>query len=330
MYFKHLTCCPVCKSKQIRFFTSEYQTTKKLFELLKINYKKSKWSHCSKCSHVFLNPVFNNIISNKLYGNESLYRIYSIGERKIDEYLLEIDSNLYDMKQHKSPRNDLMIRALKKYKKHFKNKPIKFLDFGAGFGAQENFAKSHNLIYQGVEIDKWCLQQAERLGRNVTSPENLKSSEKYEIVHSWQVFEHISDPNYGIQESLKYLKSNGLYILNVPTFLITPFNNWDWGGIKALNWGHYHSYSIKSLSYLCTKYSIKIIDFYYSNGDINIIGIYSPNEKVDNKIFSKITYTFLFNKLNLYIHIITGICLSSVKFLVRFIKKITNLRKSIN
>ena len=250
--------------------------------------------HCNVCDHVFLNPVFSNQIKNNLYSHKSLYRNFSLGESNEEYYLNTIGDN-YNKSSSIFINFKKFISGPTGRKKFFLkllshssqiNKKLNVLDFGAGFGAAENDLSINNVKYVGVDIDPWCLKIAKKYNHNVLHPNQI--SKKFDIVFSWQVFEHIQNPNNGIKSALNYLKPNGLIGINVPTHEFSYFNNLTDAGLKCLNWGHYHSFTKNSFKYLFDQNNVSLIDFFYLHGDVNVIGrknIYQ--NKKNKKIISK-------------------------------------------
>ena len=96
MSINHILDCPIWDYSEVSFLiTAKWNVhDKNLFDLLDLIYKLSEWWHCSCCNHVFLNPLFDQIIESRLYGNESIYRKYSIGDKSDTKYLQSIDNTI--------------------------------------------------------------------------------------------------------------------------------------------------------------------------------------------------------------------------------------------
>lgn len=263
--FKKINYCPVCESNEIKLFfknNSLNETENNLVKFKNIKLDYSKWYFCCSCTHLFLNPIFEEEFSNSLYEKDGFYRKLSKLNFGEDKYLDSIDNS-----KNKNVKG-LQYYNLKRILKRNTN-IYEVLDFGAGFGSAKIPFEQNKLEYIGIEIDEYCLQKAKALNRNVVKPEKIKN--KYDLVYSNQVFEHIKDPSYGIKENLKYLKDDGYIFINVPTYETSLLNNYSKGGVITLNWFHYHSYSRKSIEKLLNDFSLDIVDIWLKGSDVNVL-----------------------------------------------------------
>ena len=271
--------CPICEESTFSQFI-EGHINKELFEFFDVKAIKSKWSHCVNCNHVFLNPKFSKEVEIKLYGEESIYRKYSIGNQSLNQYLQTIDNTIGKTGViHKTHLNN--IKKILKYIKL--NEKPSVLDFGAGFGAASSAIINQGMIYQGYEMDNFCLDLALKFERNVKK--NIENSSNFDLVYSSQVFEHISEPIDAIKNASNFIKMGGYLFINVPThqYKLFPPKNWGDGGLNCMNWGHFHSYTLESLLYLAeTTDSLEYVASWYSNGDINVI--FKKNKDVNKNL----------------------------------------------
>jgi SAM-dependent methyltransferase len=288
--------CPICSSEKLSFFAT-CPEEKELFALVDMPPLKSTWSHCNKCNHVFLNPKFSKQIEDKLYGIESLYRKHSMGAKSLEEYLSTIDNTVKD-------RTAVHPAHLHNLNKIIKltglNKGSKILDFGAGFGSASSAVLFKEMDYYGYEFDEFCLKIAKSLERNVQS--TVEPNDLFDLVYSCQVFEHISDPIPALMSMID-LAADGAYIyINVPThkFTFFPPRNLANGGVLAMNWGHFHSYTQQSLTYMLEGTDkVEVFDAWLENNDIHILAKKNLNvkrKKYKHKkvslIIEKIQYNF--------------------------------------
>lgn len=266
--FTKLKNCPVCNSIDIQLFFEQKRnkSEKKLFNFLKLDYYYSTWDFCKKCNHLFLNPVFSDEISKYFYENEGVYRKFSLEGQTEIEYLRAIDPTI-NLDYNIKTKHYIDLKKILKLYPTIKTA----LDFGAGWGSAYSGFTMNNLEYVGVEIDKWCLNKAKELDRNVVQPETI-SNKKFDLVYSHQVFEHINYLNETIGINKQYLNENGLLFINVPTYEFTILKNNSSGGIGSLNWSHYHSFSASSFKKLFNNNDLKLIDYWYGGGCINVIG----------------------------------------------------------
>ena len=264
--------CPLCGKKNVQHFMSSTwsKNDRHLLEMLEIDYVPASWSHCHACDHVFLNPSFSVGIENRLYGSDSIYRKYSIAGRGDEEYLSEIDPTINNKKLIHSGH----LRRLRQIKKILKVEKMVCVDFGAGFGAAESAVESLGWDYYGFEKDAWCLNKASELGRCVKPdlPEVIRAGGA-DLVYSSQVFEHIKTPNELAEIIRTILKPGGCIFIDVPThaYALSVMSSIDPGGLKCMNWGHYHSYTPKSLSRMLSSWGFDIVKVWLTKGDVNIL-----------------------------------------------------------
>ena len=293
--FKPLKCCVICDSENIDLFTeSKWDIWESEFNNLGITYKMPKWSFCKNCSHVFLNPRFSEKFEEKLYGKESIYRKISRQGKSISDYMSTIDNTV----DGKAKFHKTHYETLKKVLKIIGSKrKLKFLDFGAGWGSCSTSAEYLGLDYRGLEIDNWCLSQAEKLNRNVKNTFN--DFENLDLLYSLQVFEHINNPRKVLEEFIHKMKKGSYIFTNVPTYEFNLFKNWSVGGLDSLNWFHCHSYSTKSLIYLFELYGFEEVRTWLDKGDVNVLMKKTKNK---NNITNLRSNSILKKKIELKIH----------------------------
>lgn len=293
LIYQNVDICPICAGVNIKFF-SFGSSNPDLHQLLGNEIAHSSWWHCSDCNHVFLNPRFSDSIEARLYGPESLYRIYSIGERTVEEYLETIDNTIGNQLVHLGH-----LRTLEKILSRIgSNIGVNALDFGAGFGAASSAFKKIGMNYMGYEFDEFCLAIAKRYSRNVVK--KINSDYKFDFAYSAQVFEHISSPTKAILDMAELVKIGGYAFINVPThqYKIFPPANIGMGGIRCLNWGHVQSYSKESIeSLVCSTQKFKLVDVWFDGFDVNCLA-QRVDINLNNSISTKINYNkeiFRFN-----------------------------------
>ena len=297
--FEKVNSCPVCSNTSIENFEEiDLKSEKLLFNLLQSDkIYTSKWSICKNCVHIFLNPCFDTNIENRLYKNESIYRKYSIGNRSDLEYAKTVDYTIEKNIPHKFHSN-LIRKILDSTNTKVKN----VLDFGSGFGAAMKSFEILGLNYFGFETDSWCNDFAKKLKRNkITSNLNELKKSSFDLVYTYQVFEHIKNPENALNLIKELLRENGYLFINVPTieYSLINFKNLNSKGIKCLNWGHYHSYNKSSLINLLGRFNFEIKKIWVSHGDINVVAINLNNQrklklnKTGNLLIWKIRYKIL-------------------------------------
>mgnify|MGYP000005719433 CR=1 FL=1 len=321
--YEKLNHCPVCLSESFKKLTSGFGDHKELHKFLKLDFFHSNWDHCNSCDHLFLNPVFSETINSDFYDKKSTYRTFSMGEKSLEQYLNTIDPNIPQVKKKTGDRREF----LKKIRLHLQEndkKEIKVLDFGAGFGTSQAYLSMDDVSYLGVEIDTWCLKVAKNYGRNVVEPSKVIVKE-FDIVFSWQVFEHIKDPQDGISQAISYLKPGGLIGINIPTHKFSKKDNWSFAGLRCLNWTHFHSYTENSMRKLFMNNNIDFIKFYLKDGDICCIG--RKRKSIDEIIKeiaqpNRVNFSTDKEKLLLFLHIFLANILRPIIFIKRLLRKI--------
>lgn len=167
-------------------------------------------------------------------------------------------------------RNLMLAQITNNIINNFFNPEDNFLDFGGGYGLFVRLMRDirYNFFWQ----DKYCQNLfAEGL--------EAKGDRSYQLLTSFEVFEHLINPLEEIEELLKY-SPNILF----STELI-PGNNpkpdeWHY---YALNEGqHISLYSLKSLSVLAEKFGLNL---YTNNSSIHLL----TKKKISQELFAKIS-----------------------------------------
>ncbi len=128
--------------------------------------------------------------------------------------------NLEQKKKLKDLKNEILFIK----SKFEKNKNVKIIDLGSGFGFfLRAFAKKW--IKVGIELSDEVSEKSKEWSTifklNVQKKFNddkLKKLGKFDIVFSYHVIEHLSQPEKFIENAYKLLKHNGYFILGTPNF----------------------------------------------------------------------------------------------------------------
>ena len=200
--------CPICKTKNYKILK------KSTFNFDKYNFKKeidffnSSSNHklsqqlvkCFNCKLVYVNPRISGDIINKSYS--------------YNEDMKFIDQNNERIKSFKINLNRI-INAIS-----FQNKKISILDVGSGGGAFIQSIDSSFIDCDGIEPNKWLVNQAKKYYGNFnlypTTLANFINNKKYELITYWDVFEHLTDINKEMLYIKKFLKKDSYLILNIP------------------------------------------------------------------------------------------------------------------
>jgi 2-polyprenyl-3-methyl-5-hydroxy-6-metoxy-1,4-benzoquinol methylase len=145
--------------------------------------------------------------------------------------------------------------------KGFISNDMKVLEIGCAKGdfLKEIYNNKKNLIVEGLELNESAASEAVKAGLNVhvSSIQEFSNmnENKYDIVCSFQVLEHIADPKTFLEAAIKTLKPNGQLIICVPNN--DSFIKYDNGGILNLPPHHMGLWGEKSLINITNLFNLK-------------------------------------------------------------------------
>lgn len=231
--------CPLCDSKNIvlidhlnkNTLVNAYQKmTKQDFSGI-VN-EDISYCKCNNCNLKFFSPLVT--------GNEEFYNSlqhlpwYYVDEK--EEYL---------------------------HAKNFISPTDKILDVGCGKGAFARHLNKNN--YTGLDFSTNAKEMA---AKNSITIENVsiqdyakKHPESFDIVCSFQVLEHISDPNSFIENKILALKKGGKLIISVPSH--SSFLKYTVNSILDMPPHHVTHWNDEALKFIASKYDLEIIDFHH-------------------------------------------------------------------
>lgn len=179
----------------------------------------------------------------------------------------------------------------------------KILEIGSGgLGFVENLFRSGYDI-TGLELNKESIVKANKIGLNVLNEtvqnHAINNFEKYDLVCSYQVLEHIAEVNLFIQAQVDCLKKGGKLIISVPNN--DSFIKLTKGGLLNFPPHHMGLWNKKSLISIDKLFDLKVVEVLYEP-----LQEYHLNWYVDSMIQNRINKNkiikFIFFKMNL-IHI---------------------------
>lgn len=180
--------CRICNSSQtsVCFISQNYHGQKKLSN------QEFKVFYCQNCSNYFLNNIENNPNYYQLYYQEDYYSSPNFLSKILEFFF-------YKKKLHEINH-------------YFKNKNIKLLDIGCGKG---EFLKKLTPNIRGIGID---------INKNLTDPNIIIDdfdkhsfpNNSFDCITMWQVFEHLTNPQYTLTKIFRILKPNGLVLFDTP------------------------------------------------------------------------------------------------------------------
>lgn len=138
------------------------------------------------------------------------------------------------------------------------------LEIGSGAGSFLKLLTSHlDVSYCGLELNQAAIELAFKdsivLTKELLETHTYQNIAKYDVVCSFQVYEHISKIHELFTDSLKVLKSNGLLIVSVPNNDIGFIKN-NHSASKYLNMPPHHVnlFTEESLILIGKFYNLKI------------------------------------------------------------------------
>ena len=236
--------CQICNNKNFKrliLINEVSRYTKKKYPLFK----------CKKCGFVKPFPApYKNENKLKIYDAEENIRFYNKTNKKIDKNLKEYKYYFKHFKPY--------IQIIKKYK--IKGKA---LDVGCGAGHLLTLMSKEGLRVHGLEITEKlakALQNDFKIYCCEIGDKKL-SKNKYDLITSNHVLEHIEDIDNFIKNLNKLLNNNGHALLAVPYIsgLIPNILRSKWYG---LGYGqHLNFFSNESLRILFEKNGFEILEF---------------------------------------------------------------------
>ncbi|PCI27949.1 MAG: hypothetical protein COB67_07390 [SAR324 cluster bacterium] len=270
--------CPLCK-------TNEITTIEKInkSELVKL-YKKM--------TNVDFSYLINQDIDFCECKNCKLryYAPLITGDEKFYNSLQHIDWYYMDEKEE--------YHYAKKY---IKNTDC-VLEVGSGKGA---FAKHLSTKdYVGLDFSENAKKMAAENGviieNEMIQDYAQKHKEQFDIVISFQVLEHVSDPESFLNAKVEALKVGGKLIIAVPSE--DSFLKYVENGILNMPPHHVTRWSDKTFEYIASKYNLDIIEIYHEKvQDIHkswYLNTLISNSLHQNKILNTSFYKKIINKFS--------------------------------
>jgi len=110
-----------------------------------------------------------------------------------------------------------------------KNRRLRFLDFGQGWGNWSQMARSFGVDVYGVELSPEKVAHADSLGLKIIEIQELTSHE-FDFINTEQVVEHLVKPRAAVEILKKCLAPEGIIKLSVPDGKNTEslLRSWNW------------------------------------------------------------------------------------------------------
>ena len=149
------------------------------------------------------------------------------------------------------------------YAKKYIKSNDKVLEVGSGKGAFAKYLETKDYI--GLDFiknaKKMVFENGIKIENETIQDYAKKYSESFDIVVSFQVLEHVSDPKSFIESKIKALKMGGKLIVAVPSE--NSFLKYVTNGILNMPPHHVTRWSDETLRFISYKYNLKLIDIWH-------------------------------------------------------------------
>jgi len=196
--------CNLCGSERNKMFVERiYSFKNKNYNLVK----------CLKCGFVFVEPMPSANERREMYSEKYFE------DNKVSGFR---EKGYKDDEEFYADRYKLILNNLRKIKPSGK-----ILEIGSAGGYFLNMARDAGYEVQGVEISKWAVDfSRKKFGLKVFNGEleNAKFLDgNFNIVVAGNVLEHVENPMKFISEASRVLQKNGVFVVEVPYFINSPY-----------------------------------------------------------------------------------------------------------
>lgn len=232
------TACIVCQSKSSHFEYSKYSC---------------QFVKCDNCQMVYMNPRPTEEFLNDFYTHSKLYSFWN-------QFIFPASAEVRRNKIFK-PRVDRIIELTQKH--NIENNTI--IEAGAGFGLfcdEMNKSKKFNRVIAvepGKDLSLNCQKlNIETLNIGIEEIDTKKYSA--DVIASFEVIEHLFDPNVFLKACYQILNPQGLLVLSCPNY--EGFDIQQLGVISdSLDNEHMNMFSPKTLSQLLENHHFEILEY---------------------------------------------------------------------
>lgn len=231
--------CPLCHDN--RYFIA----SKCKFEELKMLWKNKhgfdpfsqrKFSgdlskiKCINCDIIYFSPAF--------FGEKDFYE-------RISDTQSYYESNKWEF--------DAAVETISNYK------PKSLLEIGCGDGS---FLEKVNVAVErceGVDINAVAIESAKKKGLNVSTSSLKDIKQKFDMIVSFEVFEHIENIADFFNDTLNLVETNGILLIAVPN----PESYLKEMDANLLDLPPHHnlSYSKKTFDFIADRFKLKIVEY---------------------------------------------------------------------
>jgi SAM-dependent methyltransferase len=156
---------------------------------------------CANCGLIYQKNIPNELMLDKIYN-------VMIGPTFLHE--LEANRLTIDNFERIAGELGLLFRIIDKAPTQ-----VRFLDYGFGHGRWARVAVAMGAEVFATEISPEKVAYANKIGVEIVSPKTL-SDMHFDIIHTEQVFEHLTEPKQDFQMLAKALSEDGIMKVAVP------------------------------------------------------------------------------------------------------------------
>lgn len=191
-----------------------------------------KYNECGECKLRFFDPLIT--------GDEVFYNSL----QKLDWYYMDEKAEYIDAK------------------KHIK-KTDRVLEVGCGKGAFVKFlpTKQYVGLDTSTEAKEMALKDGIIIENESIQNYAVKNLNKFDVVVSFQVLEHVSDPSSFIQSKVDALRVGGKLIIAVPSE--DSFLKYATNSVLNMPPHHVTRWTDETLCFIADKYNLQILDIYH-------------------------------------------------------------------
>lgn len=232
--------CPLCGCKD--FYYIAHYNTKTLIERWEIEHQANPFDECYNDTTLVRQECTN---CNLHYYN---YRIPDTVELYEKLYLKKAEPYAKYKWEY-----DITVELVKKYK------PNSVLDIGCGYGFFLEKIKNAVNIVEGCEYNPDGIKIAKENGYTIHSKKLTDIKQKFDMITSFQVLEHIKELPDFLTNCLELLNTNGFLVIAVPNPACCLIKHNP--GILELPPHHCQDFTKQCLEWIANKYNLTIVDY---------------------------------------------------------------------
>jgi 2-polyprenyl-3-methyl-5-hydroxy-6-metoxy-1,4-benzoquinol methylase len=256
--------CPVCEAKSAQILFRPKASPGPVFK-------------CSICGMIYVANIEDNralIFDGPVIDNHADPKI--LISTDLDDVRDSWEFNLLPDKKVEWPAlRQNAIDALDRIKPHVDklHNERRILDFGSGWGFFLAVAKELGWTPYGLEpLPASAVYARSTFGLNITTDilhDNTFPPDFFDVITSFQVFEHLPYPKENIRHIYKMLRQGGVVLIEVPNF-----DTWTMQIMRSRHrhfvQDHLNFFSVKTLGQLLSESGFVIIDYYHPTRRMSI------------------------------------------------------------